>query len=127
MSQVALAPATAEAVKALAKSRKLSAPALLEAAQMALNMQAANNTRATRQAGPESTKFREAIVAAIDSLKGQTTTFANVAKQFGIDPANCVNNLKWLKKEGMIAYEIVGKGEKLAGQRGRAPMLIQFA
>lgn len=124
---VSLNDATADAVKAFAKIRKISSAACLEAAALALSMQAAMMpARATRQAGKQSIAFREAVVSKIDTLKGTTVTFAQVAKQFGIDPANCVNNLKWLKEHGKIAYKEVGKGEKPAGQRGRAPTLIQF-
>lgn len=124
---VSLTNATAEAVKAFAKARKISSSACLEAAALALSMQAAMMpARATRQAGPQSVEFREAVVSKIDTLKGRKVTFAEVAKTFGIDPANAVNNLKWLKEHGKIDFQIVGKGEKPAGQRGRAPTLIEF-
>jgi hypothetical protein len=127
VSTITLNDATADAVKAFAKTRKISSTACLEAAALALSMQAAMFTpRATRQAGEQSVAFREAVVSKIDTLKGTTVTFAQVAKQFGIDPANAVNNLKWLKEHGKINYNEVGKGEKPAGQRGRAPTLIQF-
>jgi hypothetical protein len=125
---VSLNDATAEAVKAFAKTRKISSTACLEAAALALSMQAAMApARATRQAGEQSIAFREAVVSKIETLKGTTKTFAEVAKMFGIDAANCVNNLKWLKEHGKINYTEAGKGEKPAGQRGRAPTLIKFA
>ncbi len=126
LNTITLNAATAEAVKALAKSRKLSSAALLEAATIALSMQPAMAERATRQAGEASIAFRNAVVEKFDTLKGRTVTFAEVAKEFGIDPANCVNNLRWLKEHNKINFKEVGKGVKPQGQRGRAPTLIEF-
>jgi hypothetical protein len=128
MSQatISLNAATSEAIKAFAKTRKISSSACVEAAELALSMQAAMAPRATRQAGDQSVAFRNAVVEKLDTLKGQTMTFAQVAKLFGIDPANAVNNLRWLKEHQKINFNIVGKGVKPAGQRGRAPMLIEF-
>lgn len=123
---ISLNDSTAAAVKAFAKERKISSAACLEAAALALSMQAALAPRATRQAGEQSTAFRAAVVEKIDTLKGRKLTFAEVAKQFGIDPANAVNNLNWLKEHGKVNFSIVGKGVKPAGQRGRAPTLIEF-
>lgn len=127
LNTVSLNQSTAEAVKAFAKTRKISSAACLEAAALALSMQAATlPARATRQAGEQSVAFRNAVVESVDTLKGRKVTFAEVAKQFGIDAANAVNNLKWLKEHGKINYVEAGKGVKPAGQRGRAPTLIEF-
>lgn len=127
LNTVSLTDATAEAVKAFAKGRKISSAACLEAAALALSMQAAMAPpRATRQAGEQSVAFRAAVVEKIETLKGAKTTFAEVAKKFGIDPANCVNNLRWLREHGKINFVEAGKGVKPAGQRGRAPTLIEF-
>ncbi|MNK14387.1 hypothetical protein D3C87_325060 [compost metagenome] len=124
---VTLTNATADAVKAFAKARKISSAACLEAAALALSMQAAMTpARATRQAGQQSIDFRNAVVEKIDTLKGRKLTFAEVARDFNIDPANAVNNLKWLKEHGKINFIEAGKGVKPQGQRGRAPTLIEF-
>jgi hypothetical protein len=45
---------------------------------------------------------------------------------FGIDPANAVNNLKWLQNHKKINYQVVGHATKQAGQKGRAPAIIEF-
>lgn len=126
IENVSLNSDTSEAIKAFAKQKKISSAACLEAALLALSMQASMAPRATRQAGEQSIAFREAVVAKIDTLKGQKLTFAQVAKQFGIDAANCVNNLNWLKEHNKVNFQIVGKGVKPAGQRGRCPTLIEF-
>lgn len=124
---VTLNAAVTEAVTKLAKSRKISSAALMEAAKIALAMQPTAAPRATRQAGETSTKFRNEVVEKYEEkLKGQKLTFGDVAKMFNIDPANATNNLKWLKEHAKINYVEVGFGEKAPGTRGRAPVLVEF-
>lgn len=125
---ISLTAEQAEAVKAFAKSRKLSSAALLEAATIALSMLPQQAPRATRQAGPASIAFREQVEQKYDEvLKGQKLTIADVAKLFGMDPANTTNNLKWLKEHGKISFTEVGKAEKAPGVRGRAASVFEFA
>lgn len=115
-----------EAIKVLAKQKKISANACLEAATLALSMQPASAPRATRQAGEQSVAFRNAVVENLPTLKGRQVTFAQIAKEFNIDAPNCANNIKWLKEHNKIDYKIIGKGVKEPGVRGRAPVVIEF-
>jgi len=125
---ITLSNEQAEAVKAFAKSRKLSSAALIEAATIALQMLPQQAPRATRQAGAASIAFREQVEQKYDEvLKGNKLTIADVAKLFGLDPANTTNNLKWLKEHGKINFKEVGKAEKPAGVRGRAATIFEFA
>lgn len=143
------------AIEAFAKSRKVSPNACLQAAAIALAMQpfeegiegeeaapaqaatagaatspaktrTSQHKRIPRQAGDKSVEFREAVIKKADELKGKRHTFAELATMFGIDAPNAVNNLKWLQNHKKIDYRIVGHATKTAGQKGRAPAIIEF-
>lgn len=143
-------PEIKAAIEAFAKSRNVSPSACLQAAAMALAMQPfeegqgqaapitktdgvssvtpvkAKGKRIPRQAGEKSVQFRDAVVAKAADLKGKRHTFAEIGSMFGIDPANAVNNLKWLQSHKKINYQVVGHATKQAGQKGRAPAIIEF-
>jgi hypothetical protein len=144
-------PEIKAAVEAFAKSRNVPVSACLQAAAMALAMQPFEDVvidvstpitktdgdklpsvrkpqgkRIPRQAGEKSVQFRDAVVAKAAELKGKRHTFAEIGSMFGIDPANAVNNLKWLQSHKKINYQVVGHATKQAGQKGRAPAIIEF-
>ncbi|MNK14385.1 hypothetical protein D3C87_325040 [compost metagenome] len=151
MSQLnasAMNPEIRAAIEGFAKSRNVSPAACLQAAAIALAMQpfeegdtsdiiskpaqqratktAPAQKRIPRQAGEKSLEFREAVIAKAPELKGKRHTFAEVGAIFGIDQANASNNLKWLQKQKKIDFRVVGHATKQAGQKGRAPAIIEF-
>lgn len=145
-----MSPEIKASIEAFAKQRKVSPAACLQAAAIALAMQPfedapasengdteakqgsapaapkAKGKRIPRQAGDKSLQFREAVVAKAAELKGKRHTFAEIGAMFGIDPANANNNLKWLHNRKKIDYRVVGHATKQAGQKGRAPAIIEF-
>lgn len=106
----------------------VNAPAVKQATTRKPRAQQPQQTqpRVRREAGEKSVQFRDAVVAKAADLKGKRHTFAEIGAMFGIDQANASNNLKWLQKHKKVDYKVVGTASKAAGQKGRAPAIIEF-
>ena len=84
------------------------------------------NERATdKRTSADSLKVRQWMEENGQTLVGRKMTNKEFASIVGVDQLTVCNNINWIAKHKRT-IKFVGKGEKPAGQRGRAPLLWEI-
>ncbi len=104
-----------EKAKTFAKTNKISQSKLIEF----LESLSVGAKPVGRKASQSTLEIRQRISKWLDENKGKSFTMKDLAKHVNASALDATNAVKWLQQSNKASVQMVGKLDKLPGQRGK--------